>query len=74
MKIWVKVAYSYLNLPKKPPPPLLGSPGYVPGSLSCLDQLRDITRVKKRHIFLANLTKILKHFLSVREIFFGSES
>ena len=32
-----------------------------------------ITQVKKRHIFLANLTKIFKHSLSVREIFFGSE-
>ena len=41
--------------------------------LNCLDRLRDITRVKKRHVFLANLTKILKHSLSVREIFFGLE-
>ena len=40
-------------------------------SLSCLNRLQVITRVKKRHIFLANLTKILKHFLSVREISFG---
>ena len=42
-------------------------------SLSCLDRLRDITRVKKRHISFANLTTILKHSLSVREILFGSE-
>ena len=32
--------------------------------LRCLDRLRDITRVKK-HIFLANLTNILKHSSSV---------
>ena len=32
-----------------------------------------ITGVKKRHIFLANLTKILKHSLSVQEIFFGQK-
>ena len=42
-------------------------------SLSCLDRLRDITGLKKRHVFLANLTKILKHSLSVRKNFFGSE-
>ena len=32
-----------------------------------------ITRVKKRHIFLANIAKILKHSLSVQESFFGSK-
>ena len=30
-------------------------------ALSCLDRSRDTTRAKKRLIFLANLTKILKH-------------
>ena len=42
-------------------------------SLRWLDRLRDVTRVKKRHTFPANLTKILKHSLSVREKLFGSE-
>ena len=38
--------------------------------ISCLDRSRGITEVKNRHIFCANLTKILKHFLSsVRDVF-----
>ena len=32
-------------------------------SLSCFEQLRKAVQVKKRHIFLANLKRILKHFL-----------
>ena len=38
-------------------------------SLNCLDRLRDTTRVKTRHTFLAKLTKILKQSLSVRKTF-----
>ena len=33
------------------------------------ERLRKAVRVKKRHIFLANLKRILKHSPSVREIF-----
>ena len=38
-------------------------------SLNFFERLRKAVRVKKRHIFLANLKGILKHSLSVREIF-----
>ena len=38
-------------------------------SLTCFERLRKAVRVKKRHIFLANLKRILKHSLGVREIF-----
>ena len=38
-------------------------------SPTCFERLRKAVRVKKRHIFLANLKRILKHSLSVREIF-----
>ena len=38
-------------------------------SLNFFERLRKAVRVKKRHIFLANLKRILKHSLSVREIF-----
>ena len=34
-------------------------------SLACFERLRKAVRVKKRHIFLANLKRILKHSLSV---------
>ena len=38
-------------------------------SLTCFERLRKAVRVKKRHIFLPNLKRILKHSLSVRETF-----
>ena len=38
-------------------------------SLTCFERLRRAVRVKKRHVFLANLKRILKHSLRVREIF-----
>ena len=38
-------------------------------SQTCFERLRKAVRVKKRHIFLANLKRILKHSLCVREIF-----
>ena len=37
---------------------------------SLIKLLWAISSSKKRHIFLANLKKILKHSLSMREIFF----
>ena len=38
-------------------------------SLSCFERLQKAVLEKKRHIFLANLKRILKHSLSVRDIF-----